>query len=420
MKISSIDAVIMLTMSNWHTEMRSNRYHFASRFAKSVRTVFVQADLKEKTYRLESTQIPNLEILHIYELYGPTQTQILTVALHAMGIRKSLLWIYNPNFIDFVSHSNSTLKIFHATEDFFSDFYDKINNFQERTRRVLSFCNLVIPVSQGVETSLVTNGKFKGETLILTNGVDLDDWILKNSDPIRKAEKSNIAVFQGNLNIRINLSLYVEVARRLPHWIFKICGKFQSTPGFNWNDLLDLPNVDYLGALTTEELVKVVKTAKVGIIPFHVDKWLTDYLFPLKALEYVAAGLKVVSIPFESLEPFTVIQFARNADEFVEAIDSCAANYESPSEEELYSLLSVHSYDNKFRQLQLTIENLMRARKGSRFLSILKYRVSLMAVLGRHFCLRFGRSVIRRISIFLGKPPDLAEDWLKRQFGKVC
>ena len=41
------DAIVMLTWSDWFTEPVSNRYHYATRFAKHLPVIFVQPDKEE-------------------------------------------------------------------------------------------------------------------------------------------------------------------------------------------------------------------------------------------------------------------------------------------------------------------------------------------------------------------------------------
>src|SRR5438105_90692 len=60
------DAVVILTFeSNWKIEPRSNRYHYATRFARHLPVIFVQVTGQVGEYRFEDTEIPNLTLLHL-------------------------------------------------------------------------------------------------------------------------------------------------------------------------------------------------------------------------------------------------------------------------------------------------------------------------------------------------------------------
>ena len=51
------DAVVMLTVSDWHEEPRSNRYHYATRFARIAPVVFVQVDRPTMGFSFEESGI---------------------------------------------------------------------------------------------------------------------------------------------------------------------------------------------------------------------------------------------------------------------------------------------------------------------------------------------------------------------------
>ncbi len=58
------DCVVFLTMSDWKTESKSNRYHYASRFSKLVPTFFVQFDSLDSKVSIEFTELENLFVIH--------------------------------------------------------------------------------------------------------------------------------------------------------------------------------------------------------------------------------------------------------------------------------------------------------------------------------------------------------------------
>ena len=92
------DALVMLTWSNWHTEPRSNRYHYATRFARHIPVILVQPDLEDDTYHFEETGIENLTVLHLYRDYNsPKQLQIFNKALLERKCIHPIFWVYNTH-----------------------------------------------------------------------------------------------------------------------------------------------------------------------------------------------------------------------------------------------------------------------------------------------------------------------------------
>src|SRR5262245_30184383 len=94
------DAVVMLTWSNWRNDPRSNRYHFASRFARLAPVVFVQEDARGPRAEFEGTEFPNVSVLHAPKTsasFGCDQRVIreVSTALRGRGIVRPLVWVYN-------------------------------------------------------------------------------------------------------------------------------------------------------------------------------------------------------------------------------------------------------------------------------------------------------------------------------------
>src|SRR6185436_11667586 len=112
------DAVVMLTWSDWHREPRSNRFHYATRFARELPVIFVQPDLEGGTPVTEPVPDHNIVILHVSKTYGADQTHSLANALAELGVLCPLLWIYNVLFEHFIPRANAPLRVYHATEDY--------------------------------------------------------------------------------------------------------------------------------------------------------------------------------------------------------------------------------------------------------------------------------------------------------------
>src|SRR5690349_14685841 len=108
----------MLTWSDWHSEPRSNRFHYATRFARHLPVYFVQTDSEEGVVRFESLPEANITVVHAPGVHDEVQAGLLDEALRARGVFRPLLWIYNTFFEDYVRISRPRLRVYHATEDY--------------------------------------------------------------------------------------------------------------------------------------------------------------------------------------------------------------------------------------------------------------------------------------------------------------
>ena len=101
------------------------------------------------------------------------------------------------------------------------------------------------------------------------------------------------AIFAGTVGRQFQFEPIVEASKRLPDVQFVICGT---------GDRLDyvqslaagVPNVTFTGWVGAAEIWTLMRIAHVGLAPYHDEPSFTHSL-PNKSLEYLSAGLPVVS-----------------------------------------------------------------------------------------------------------------------------
>ena len=363
------DCVVMLTWSDWNTEPRSNRYHYATRFAKHLPVIFVQPDFNSAKVKFEKTEIEGLDILHVYSQYGRIQNELLNRAILERGFIRPLLWIYNPYFVDFIGQRYTQMAIFHATEDYFVPEYKSDEELYNSLQKTLVRTDLLVAVSEEVLLSYKQEGKLLGETILLPNGCDYAFWApdaVKIKNMISNPEKKKVALYQGGVNLRLNWELIGEIAKALPDWEIWLCGKL--APGSSKKKLKALmsnnKNIKYYGYLESEQVRDLAYQATVGIIPFVLDDVIKVSL-PLKAFEYVACGLPVISVPIKALDGYDKhFEFACTSQEFAEAIQRVAPSRYSEIEiQERLRIAYKQDYDLRFDELLQTIENQHKNKK---------------------------------------------------------
>jgi glycosyltransferase involved in cell wall biosynthesis len=367
------DCVVMLTRSNWHTEPRSNRYHYATRFAKHLPVIFVQPDLSEASFQYEETDIDNLSILHIFSTYGAAQNDNLNQALLERRFIKPLLWTYNFLFSEFVVRRYAPLKIYHATEDYFNpDFIGIDQGMLSDLKKVLSHVDLLVAVSEGVKDSYINKANYSGETIVLNNGCDFNFWAI-NSDEVSKQISENnkqqkIAFYQGGINFRLNYSLIESLIKEMPDWELWFCGEVSNLSD-EWESLCKHKNLKYFGKLHPEQVRQLAHQATVGIIPLVENDLIIKRSFPLKAFEYVACGLPVVTVPIESLLSFPeVFHFASSSQEFISKLrDVAPSRYNVQDRDNRLQIANEQDYDKRFEQLQVKINSLITSKQLNQF-----------------------------------------------------
>jgi hypothetical protein len=302
---AEFDAVLMLTSSDWKTEPRSNRYHFATRFAKFLPVLFLQhASENRERIRVEETQIENLDLVHVECGVGMEQVLDVIRLLNARGIKRPLLWIYDPkDYLALIDAMPGAFRVYHATEDYFTasvGFTVDTKTLGPAVARLLGKVDYLVACSEGVAQSCLTEGGYSGAYAVVENGCDGEFYleILAHCGS-GVANGRPIAIFQGGINLRLDYELLIGLAASMTDWDFEFCGR--ALLNKQWEVLKAFPNVKYHGDLPPEAVGELMSRATVGLIPFIQDKYILQSL-PLKAYEYVACGLPVVSVPITALE----------------------------------------------------------------------------------------------------------------------
>lgn len=127
------------------------------------------------------------------------------------------------------------------------------------------------------------------------------------------------AVLAGQLNERLDPNILEELARcGLP--VVVMGPRTERDPGMSrtLDRFLAQPNVRWLGHVAPAEVARVLADAAAGLTPYAVSEFNTAS-FPLKTLEYLAAGLPVVATDLPAARwlgnPYVAV--AGNAGEYV-------------------------------------------------------------------------------------------------------
>ncbi|MEZ4266466.1 MAG: hypothetical protein R3F39_08815 [Myxococcota bacterium] len=151
--------------------------------------------------------------------------------------------------------------------------------------------------------ALLPTGAAAERAHYLPQGVDLTHFKNVPTTPPSRP----VLGFFGLVAEWLDFDLVRQVAAALPDWTLEFVGPVRHLP----DSMRDIPNVRWLPGVPYPELPAAISRWSAAWIPFVVDE-LTRGVNPLKAREYLAAGLPVACTPLVEVLPL-----AENTDLFI-------------------------------------------------------------------------------------------------------
>ncbi|WP_157571535.1 glycosyltransferase [Nocardioides alkalitolerans] len=184
-------------------------------------------------------------------------------------------------------------------------------------RRSLAAADLAVAVSP----EILDRWPWSMPTLLLPNGCDSERY---RPVPVPDGGQSGgeaVAGVVGQLSARIDLALLEAVARR-GRPLLLVGPADRSVDRARFDALVALPHVTWTGRQPAEALPDLLGRMKVGLTPY-TDTPFNRASFPLKTLEYLAAGRAVVSTPLPAVAALgsPAVTTAADPGDFADAVD---------------------------------------------------------------------------------------------------
>lgn len=189
-------------------------------------------------------------------------------------------------------------------------------------------------------------------TDLLPNGCDPAAYASVDAVPAALSMPGPVAGFVGHINDRIDLSL-LEAVAAAGHSLL-IVGPV--APGYQpsrFMALTERPNVQWVGPKPFTELPGYLRVIDVGLTPY-ADTAFNRGSFPLKTLEYLAAGRDVVATPLPSTVWLgtELVTLAGDPSSFASAVGAALASPRTPAlVSRRQEFARSHSWDERARSL---------------------------------------------------------------------
>lgn len=245
--------------------------------------------------------------------------------LRRVGMRRPIVWSFSPHWEPVAQVLERQCLIFHCVDALHT--YDASPVFRARFERTMRSADLVFTPGVLLEQEL---RRLNPSTYRIGHGCGLEHLEYRDAGNMPadlQAVPEPRAVYAGTLANWVDYRLLADVARRLPDISFLLIGYVHAlAPRDQVKKLLALPNVHHLGYKNFADLPLYYRRSAVGIVPYQADNEHIRYSSPTKFLDYIAAGLPVVSTRFPAAEAMeSMVMCADTAEEFAAAIEKAIA-----------------------------------------------------------------------------------------------
>jgi glycosyltransferase involved in cell wall biosynthesis len=234
------------------------------------------------------------------------------------GCRKIVLYIWRPEFSESIDAIPFDLSCYHIVDEY--SFSDDDLPISEEERRLVERVDHVFVHTAAL---LEKKGQLNRHVTLVPNGVDYRAFSDGVPEPSRLATISHPRIgYAGYLKRTLDWNLLRQLAHRHPDYSFVFVGaqKNQVEVTRGVEELSRLPNVHFLGGMTTSELANYPQHFDVCIMPYKLNDY-AKYGYPLKLHEYLAAGRPSVGARMRVLEEFEdTVYLCNSVDDWSDAI----------------------------------------------------------------------------------------------------
>lgn len=208
-------------------------------------------------------------------------------ALLGVPAQERVVWMYTPLALELALALKPTTLVYDVMDDL-AAFKDAPPELVVRQRQALRRADVVFAGGRSLHRSLVRQGRTDAQ--LFPSGVEPEHYRFASASA-RLPGQRPVAGYVGVLDERLDLGLLADLAKALPEWDIRMYGPVAKI------DPATLPqadNISYHGYTCYADLPEAMAGLDVALMPFALNE-ATRSISPTKTLEYLAAGLPVVS-----------------------------------------------------------------------------------------------------------------------------
>lgn len=179
---------------------------------------------------------------------------------------------------------------------------------------------------------------------------------------IAAKKKPFVVGYIGSMSDRMDFSLLRKVVKELSDVHFMFIGDIEPNvfgvndhAGADFRRLCRNANVRWVPGIPKQEIPKILSQIDIGIIPYRIDREFNRYAFPMKLMEYFAAGRPVIATDMHALRVFRTQKLVRiiyTPKDFIREIRDIRYNgWDGKKQKEQLRVALAHSWDHKIQSI---------------------------------------------------------------------
>jgi glycosyltransferase involved in cell wall biosynthesis len=282
-------------------------------------------------------------------------------AMRQLGFNRAINWVFNPAAAVIAGTLGEETVIYYCVDEYSAFSGVTAKSLAELEAQLIARSRLVVTSSQRLYEA---KRQLNPNTVLVRHGVDHQHFrtALDEStcvpDEIARLPRPIIGYFGLIGADWMDLELMETVARRFATASIVMLGKV----AMDVSALSRLPNVHLLGRKPYEQLPAYCKGFDAAVIPFPINE-ATLNANPLKAREYLAAGLPVVSTAIPEVEVLGMCRIGIDRESFVTQLEAALAQ-PGPSRLRSESVRG-ECWEARLRQVERELAAVMHTRANS-------------------------------------------------------
>ena len=365
--------LVVLSHLRW-TWVWQRPQHLVSRFANwrsqsGSRTWFVEeplaADIDKPAIRHEEldgitrvwlevpASTPDSKVLSFDSENAERYPELLAEFFASAGVPEGPeVLCYTPMALD-LAQSLSPSTLAYDVMDDLASFKNAPAGLRLKQRRLFAAADVLFAGGRSLHESV--GAVTSKHCHLFPSGVDVAHYEVSRQLRSARVGGRPVAGYVGVIDERLDLELLGGIASALPDWEIRVVGPITK---IEESTLPVADNIAYPGMASYSELPAVMAQFDVALMPFALNE-ATRSISPTKTLEYLAAGLPVVSTRIaDVVADYTeIVHLADDAEHFAASCLASLAGHDQEQEELIRQCLSVQNWDSIARAMRQIIDS---------------------------------------------------------------